>query len=1268
MKIKKLEERLAKLDQAIADFHRRVDKILRPNHKKPTRHKIYLEQEDTPPAETSPTIVESPNVIYLPERMCQAPLLSAPEAQSFFDVQTEIEELHDLEQSTVASGSDVSMSRVDFRQLEYEVEDLTQQPSRKRKPSQHNFPEPLRNSTQHYHQLTKALQDSDTDFKQWGGEEVEKHLQAAFHEVDLIGELEISEKHFSDYCSLLRDEYQTFNNKWQKPYKTPALFITTMVFFARYKETEGRKFWLPYFSEVWHLDDDGSLNRQCREFFKDARYYFENNWGLSFLIRTDGDVVRPIYRHAILPSYLQDSFSAWLIKNQKSLLSSSPENLLNEATEDSTLPPNLRAFIKDSDTQDAAKNLIEEIKAAISLYQEGESPEGIADSLKGIERELWRKLERNLAQDIVPSRQRGSFALSFKWVWDRQYEDYVLRLSNLQTDKKPDLVQLVQPSHEEASEIRYPSPWHQADGSYLIDRLTFEADVDSGRVQVLAQDGAILFEKDIPHKPTAPPAERSKEKKLQADFETEKLSGFADEAYVFPDKDISFRFSLPSGMTLRSLTLFIQGGNFRKEYRLQALLDENHLEKLEQEATYRLHLANLLLSEANTYSLDIRQGLTSCLDEPFLFSICAGLEIEGPQASKGQIFSPERLPLVTIKGYDSSKCKVCTNSIKHKIEALSNGHSIQWQALEDSTYRVNLAFADGRRLALAWDIQRVYAWVEGAGTGKIINANNIENVVLHVRGRRKEKVSFPDLNRYEELDTKGHYDKRLRETPLWDGLQALEDRLATKIEIEIDGQSWHLFTWQQIPDGVSSELSYRDGQVTFQLQSATKIEGNFRASLHLENNNDTSVYLLGEFNELPYSGRKVLALPSGAYQLHLTAEELSFPISVKGGKLQVQATSAKPYMASGQPVDLYQLLTARPFDLTDKAKKENFYLKYLKALDQKLTEEQYLPAWAVTDVPLDIVLFNNRVITLYPEGAAYRGASGFGYVKLNADHDSKENKFYAFAIWERQSDGQSRLRLKILPSNWKPGRSLVEYRRNNDSLQPAYFCEQCELVIVAIENDKFSLSARQRHKHHNDRASFYNAFDGDHIGDGASGKRNGQHQNLLGIIQSSTKQTDEQQIYLHQPEFYVEHHNQRLNIYNALNTVPSQSDYRQAIEKLSARHGEWALKARKDWEWENVFTAFSALSISAVRPAQKLLDAMKSTRNYQALAEQVFLLAFILRAKARLHEDDWERVKQNLPFSEEDLRGLTRTVDINCPDLFGWSLTWVDRFFVHTLK
>lgn len=305
--------------------------------------------------------------------------------------------------------------------------------------------------------------------------EIDALLEVAFSEVEFIGELDINEDAFARIAEELRRNCRTLNwyresaewllrsansaeliNELLQRNRTelkrqgrplwsiavdclrPAVFVTSMVFGARYSHNDSRAFWKPYATEVWDIEYGKEFYDVCRAyFFTTARPCLTAIMGFDLFGASYGDLVRPVYRHAIVPAYVRDDFARWFARNlhiisgfSKAQLS---EFLRGQNADDYAVKP-LRNFLDNDDTHEIALEIIEELIVATNQLMAQQEAEDIRERFSSqIQRDLWDEYVSELGNRVVVSTSVLRLT-RLEWVWSLEQEDWVLRLSNLITE------------------------------------------------------------------------------------------------------------------------------------------------------------------------------------------------------------------------------------------------------------------------------------------------------------------------------------------------------------------------------------------------------------------------------------------------------------------------------------------------------------------------------------------------------------------------------------------------------------------------------------------------------------------------------------------------------------------------------------------------------------------------------------------------------------------------------------------------------------------
>jgi hypothetical protein len=352
--------------------------------------------------------------------------------------------------------------------------------------------------------------------------ELELQLRQQWEQVDLIGKLPIIEAEFQEMCSVIKKEalaenYQTKEIEGQPLKVPPALFLTTMVFTARYSQTEARKFWEPYQYLVWGREHSQAFQTRCRKRFKQAVAFAQLEFDFYFPMQSEGDLVSPIYRHAIIPAYLQSYFAQWLRSKWKQILQLEEEELLFALQQEENLqelPYVLRYFIQSPETADTATELIQNMATAVSLYREGATLEDIQGLLTNspIEQSIWQELAQDfLGQSEAKEFRRGTHRL--EWIWAQEDIEMQLRLWNLivMDDEMPDRLVWMS-KNSPIKDVIYGDiyieldPWETEEGTWLIDEVIFEGEEGplNGELIVLGETDSELARLLVPPLPQNP--------------------------------------------------------------------------------------------------------------------------------------------------------------------------------------------------------------------------------------------------------------------------------------------------------------------------------------------------------------------------------------------------------------------------------------------------------------------------------------------------------------------------------------------------------------------------------------------------------------------------------------------------------------------------------------------------------------------------------------------------------------------------------------------
>ncbi|MEZ4514743.1 MAG: sigma factor-like helix-turn-helix DNA-binding protein [Chloroflexota bacterium] len=361
--------------------------------------------------------------------------------------------------------------------------------------------------------------------------EWEVQLRQQFEKAAWIGQLSVTESDFQELCQIIRAEaqephYFTKEPEGQPRLVPPAVFMTTMVLTARYAEQLSDEsldeFWNPYLRTVWGTTYTQAFMARCRKRFKDVMLYLAKTYDFTFPQHSDGDVVTPVFRHALIPRYMQADFATWLRKEWRDILhmAETPVLLAAQLQDDKSLDHyshRLKQFVTGKATAETAVALITNIAAAIALHvNDGESIESISQLLADtpIEQELWREVAQ-VFLEVQESETRSlrQTKARLTWIWSLDGEELALRVQNIiipaesGLEGEPDRLVWLDGADDDPLEADIEmevNPWRMQSGERLInDVILAEPDGPmTGRLVLLTDMDEEAERLTIPPQPT----------------------------------------------------------------------------------------------------------------------------------------------------------------------------------------------------------------------------------------------------------------------------------------------------------------------------------------------------------------------------------------------------------------------------------------------------------------------------------------------------------------------------------------------------------------------------------------------------------------------------------------------------------------------------------------------------------------------------------------------------------------------------------------------
>lgn len=251
--------------------------------------------------------------------------------------------------------------------------------------------------------------------------EWEVRIRQQFEKIAWIGQVRLSDNDFRSMCQAIQEEafapnYFSKLIEGQPLLVPPAVFLTTMVLSARYTQLSANdsvdEFWAPYLGTVWNTEYSQAFYVRCKKRFNSVTAYLETEYGFEFphISKGNADVVTAVFRHALIPQYMQDDFARWIHKNWQGVLSASETSiaLSQYLRNDHSLDQyshRLRHFFTSDATSKTAATLVSSLAIAIGMHLlEGELVDSISNLLTDtpIELELWHEIVKEFYQHSNP--------------------------------------------------------------------------------------------------------------------------------------------------------------------------------------------------------------------------------------------------------------------------------------------------------------------------------------------------------------------------------------------------------------------------------------------------------------------------------------------------------------------------------------------------------------------------------------------------------------------------------------------------------------------------------------------------------------------------------------------------------------------------------------------------------------------------------------------------------------------------------------------------
>jgi len=1222
--------------------------------------------------------------------------------------------------------------------------------------------------------------------------EWEMKLRQQFEKIAWIGQIPLREADFQELCHIIQTEAQEPNYfskvmEGQPRLVPPAVFITTMVFTARYAEQkqneEVDEFWNPYLREVWGVAYSQAFMTRCRKRFVSILPYLEKTFDFEFPQQSKGDVVTPVFRHALLPRYMQADFADWLGKNWRHILEVADTtellamHLQQERSLDLYYSHRLKQFITGKATAETAAALIANMAAAISLHMnDGETIESISGLLADtpIEQEVWRELAQVFQE--TQKNQTGSLRQTkprLSWIWVLDTEEIALRIQNIIVppdnglEGEPDrLVWLASSSDDPLSaEIEVEvTPWRMQTGERIIQDVIIEEPdgAADGKLVLLTDMDEEVIRLDLPQ-PLAGPVQffrATQQGAYGVPVQTGQVKDgmwfvcsaqpltFLDEENesIEPDETLPVpypldgRFNWAAQLTLhlpvtvkqgakellvlkessaapaiakpiltgeqpiaplsrqvqptftnttvtlsitdggerllKQASLWIQGQDGWRQQRSLSDLRQHGLAEL-NETGLHIHLADLLPSRPNLYTLELRISLQPVFPAPLQFAIVPGLHIIPPEANR--LYTPANLPRLELSGVDEA---AVVRREGMAVELLENGRQqITWSDLRHDP-RLTLRF-DKVDIPLAWQIARFTAWLEPKPKRPFLTREELRQMTLHAVGTRNVVELFTafitgQAGKRDISLHRGRCSTVLGNSQLFDMVQ-LADQPHVVVKVQVGTETWPLFTVRRRPQLSHVRTEYDQSEKIVLLSTGIKETwiGNVRFLAESLTNPFLPPKELGRDDALQEIHLLPAPLPDGIYLLKVELDGAFLPLpetavrfnvgaspdnlvqtqslieEIRGGQIispQLAedfvlwwAEIAEAGTADLTPATLFQLATVPADSFT------NFGDNHLQKLwpplvtlqavqNQSAWIKEYgaLPAWLF--FPNSILLKLDKhgwKLPVYPLRAMQKGRWGEGYARWRLSSAEGSPKMAVFVQWRPASGTLVHVEAGLpdsVPNNdWTAIDLLDTYG--------LYYCQRCGRLTGA---KSFALpdELEQQHKHGRSQADLRNI---------TRSEKHGGFDLMAELLIDRRGQPlldtyEEHGIVYPTPETYYPEP-----------SLPAANPIEQANKRIPLLTLAREIKRRGQ----------DGGRLPLWASAARLLDARYFEKTVSPLGQAALALGVLLRTAA-YHPRQFYTLLKDCSLSQTDCLTLLAHLNEAAPHHTAWGLAWAELLYLHS--
>ncbi|NMC57862.1 MAG: hypothetical protein GYA51_00485 [Candidatus Methanofastidiosa archaeon] len=690
------------------------------------------------------------------------------------------------------------------------------------------------------------------------------------------------------------------------------------------------------------------------------------------------------------------------------------------------------------------------------------------------------------------------------------------------------------------------------------------------------------------------------------------------------------------------------------------------------------------IDEPGLYTINILHNLHNLLETPLKFAYLPEINLKGPEPNK--CYSPEHPAVIEILGIPGNRIVIPENQ-KVKREEKYLGTRLVMREMREPDIRFSLQWA-GNNIQICYEIERVTAWVEGAGDKLIVIENQTNQLVIHARGKPNERYNLQVNNSHFDrdfyLNAKGKSDEYIEKTALRDILR-ISKFINTEIWIKIRGQSWRLFTYVKFPKIDIKEVQYKKNKISITLEQENPLYGNYKLQVKNETNLQQQ-FDLGLENNLQKKHDYEIALEPGEYTLEIlcqnevVAKSAIFKVFRKENQVSISGTEniRIPISYKYTAAEIYASLSASPqayFSFADHKSEDLLpIIEQLKLVNDfntwinpngKLDEnfKILLPTWAVINHPLRVVTEKHRkIMHLFPQKVAYGGKFGKGFIKAKFI----DGPINLYAAWKTNLKSNQTFLWVMVPQRENITRfcDLDEY-----DLWPGYLCVDCGVIVGSKDGTRLKLPPKTISLH-------------------AHKKHSPLNQQFIDIVYEKNIQANISYFYdeildqIDNPSSIVDLNFSHDRFDGRTDKNPSEIEkpinpnssnaYRNAYSELHRNYSEiiHSMNLKQIIGKQNLFTSleyeFGILSSDfiAFRAFFRLYKCFKITRPLSLLPKYILILAMLLRYKAHFPQE-YKFAIHHTKTEENEIAETTYFAMLSCPKLLEWSIYWAEVFFHH---